>query len=268
MLAKVWLLKVMLSDRAVSETYPCGTKSPPVLAAMPTRFPLPVFGKNGPPLPKLAGPLNPPYASRSAKAVGPVNISPLSASITGIAPTPDRIVSPVKLMAPLPVATTLDPRWQRDNWRALHSKEAQIYLGVVALRSIIGKLEAEAVGRLAMVTTTLGNPDTIENLASEIRFKIFEAGKELASARILLEASEASPEFLLAEKEFAPLLTAAAERDKADEKLRLDRQEAEAALAIAREATWRTALERAEEDPAILKATRELEQAKAAEAEL
>jgi hypothetical protein len=161
-----------------------------------------------------------------------------------------------------------DPRWQRDNWAALHRKESQTYKAVLALRSLIGQLAKEAVARLAIITTPPGTADTVENLASEIRFKIFEAGKELASARILLEASETSPEFLLAEKEFAPLLKAAAARDEFEEQVRLDRQRKEAELVQARETTWRSALEKAEESPVIKKATRELAEAKAAEAEL
>jgi hypothetical protein len=161
-----------------------------------------------------------------------------------------------------------DPRWIRDNWAALHRKESQTYKATLALRSIIGRLGEEAVARPAMVTTALGNPDTTENLATEVRFKVGEIGKELASAKILLEVSEASPEFKLAKAEYEPLLTAAAERDKADDRLHLNRQQAEAALAQARESTWRDALEKAEEDPAIQKATRELADAKAAEAEL
>jgi hypothetical protein len=161
-----------------------------------------------------------------------------------------------------------DPRWIRDNWAALHRKESQTYKATLALRSIIGRLGEEAVGRLAMVTTSLGNPDSTENLASEVRFKVFEIGKELASARILLEAAEASPEFKVAQQQFAPLLARAAEQDEADEKVRISRQEAEAALVQTREATRRAALEKAEESPDILKATATLAAAKAAEAEL
>jgi hypothetical protein len=49
---------------------------------------------------------------------------------------------------------------------------------------------------------------------------------------------------------------------------RIDRQRAEAQLNQARESTWRRALERAEEDPAIKKAARELAKAEAAVSEL
>jgi hypothetical protein len=159
-----------------------------------------------------------------------------------------------------------DPRWQRDNWAALPRKESQTYKAGLALRAIIADLAKEAVGRLAIITTPPGTADTIANLGSEVRRKVFEAGKELASAKILLEAIEVSAEFKFAEQEFAPLLLAAAERDKADDRLRESRQQAEAALSQARESAWRLALEKAEESPDILKATATLAAAKEAEA--
>ena len=157
-----------------------------------------------------------------------------------------------------------DPRWQRDNWTALHQKEAQTYKATLALPLVIAELEKEAVATLGRITIPPGCVDTIQNLVPEVRQKVFEAGKELASAKILLAVASSSPEFKFAEKEFAPLLNAAAERDKADERLRVKREQAAAALTIAREKTWKQALERAEEDPAIQKAERELADATAA----
>jgi hypothetical protein len=77
---------------------------------MPTKSPLPVLGAKKPPLPKLIGPVNPKYPSKVPPDGAPVSINPISASIP-LGP-PNRVlalVSPVKLIAPLPFATTLDP---------------------------------------------------------------------------------------------------------------------------------------------------------------
>jgi hypothetical protein len=106
------------------------------------------------------------------------------------------------------------------------------------------------------------------SLKSEVRFKLVSIGAELAACETLLRAAENSPQYKTAEQEFAPLLAAAAERDAAEEKVRIDRQRKELELTQARESAWRAALERAEESPIIKKATRELDAAKAAEAEL
>jgi hypothetical protein len=108
--------------------------------------------------------------------------------------------------------------------------------------------------------------DSIENLKSEVRFRLHPIGKDLAAAKILLEAGENSPQFKLALAEYEPLLAAATARDELEEELRQDRQRAEAQLLQARETTWRRALERAESSPIIQKAERELADAKAAEA--
>jgi hypothetical protein len=151
-----------------------------------------------------------------------------------------------------------DPRWRRDQWAARNGEAARIYKCVVALRAMIDDVTKDAVSRLATISCAHPTADTIANLASEVRFKIVEIGKELAATKILLAAAENDPRFALAEKEFKPLLEAAAERDASDEKVRIDR----------RETTWRRALERAEEDPAIKRAERSLADAKAAEAEL
>ena len=77
---------------------------------MTTKSPLPVLAKNVPPLPKLAGPVYPLYRSVFAFD-GPVAIIPKAAFIEDpLSVGPENCkVSPVKLMGPLPVATTLDP---------------------------------------------------------------------------------------------------------------------------------------------------------------
>jgi hypothetical protein len=130
---------------------------------------------------------------------------------------------------------------------------------------MIAEVTAQAVSGLAGVQCTPGD-DSITSLKKEVRFKLVTIGAELAACETLLRAAENSPQYKKAEQEFAPLLAAASQRDASEEKMRIDRQQAEAALTQARETTWRTALERAEEDPAILKATRELASAKEAEA--
>ena len=79
---------------------------------MPTESPLPVSANVTNPLPKLVGPVNNPlYRSKFTRPVGPVCIA---AAIGWINAPPENCpepakVSPVKLMGPLPVATTLDP---------------------------------------------------------------------------------------------------------------------------------------------------------------
>jgi hypothetical protein len=69
--------------------------------------------------------------------------------------------------------------------------------------------------------------------------------------------------YVLAKAEYEPLLAAATAPDELEEELRQDRQRAEAQLVQARETTWRRALERAEQDPLIIKATRKLADADA-----
>ena len=79
---------------------------------MPTKSPLPVLAikKKGPPGPKLVGPVIPVYVSTSTSVSCPVCINPKFAPMVPGVKIPDTSkVSPVKLMAPLPVATTFAP---------------------------------------------------------------------------------------------------------------------------------------------------------------
>src|SRR5262249_52621848 len=73
---------------------------------MPTWSPLLVLGPNVPPLPKFVGPVNPVYRSDEPDTM---IISPVDGRIPATPFSVEEKVSPVKLMAPLPVATTLDP---------------------------------------------------------------------------------------------------------------------------------------------------------------
>jgi hypothetical protein len=98
-----------------------------------------------------------------------------------------------------------------------------------------------------------------------VRSKVIPIGQEVAAVKTLLDAALNDPRFALAEKEFKPLLEASAARDAGEEKVRLDRQLAEAQLNQARESSWRAALEKAESDPSIQKATARLDAAKEAE---
>ena len=161
-----------------------------------------------------------------------------------------------------------DPRWKRDNYRGQHPEEAAIYLGVLALRDMIAEVTREAVSGLGKVRCTPGNDNSIANLKTEVRFKLTAIASELAACETLLRAAENDPRFALAEKEFKPLLEASAARDAAEEKVRLDRQLAEAQLNQARESSWRAALEKAESDPSIQKAAAELAAAEKAVSEL
>ena len=70
--------------------------------------------------------------------------------------------------------------------------------------------------------------------------------------------AENSEEFKLAEREFAPLIQAAAELDAKEEATRLQVQRNEGALRDAREAAQQRALENIETDPAVVQAKREL----------
>jgi hypothetical protein len=151
-----------------------------------------------------------------------------------------------------------DPRWQRDNWRALNQEAAATWTAVPALRATIADLTREALKRLGAINTPPGTPPTIENLKSEVRFKVAAVGTELAAAQMLLDTATASEQFKRAEKEFAPLVRQADERDAAEEKARLEKQRAEAALVRAREAATARALENVESDPDIVQAKREL----------
>ena len=78
---------------------------------MPRESPLPVLAENRFPLPKLAGPVNPVYASMCAPPAGPVSITAADGMISDqntVDPECTK-VSPVKFMAPLPFAKRLDP---------------------------------------------------------------------------------------------------------------------------------------------------------------
>jgi hypothetical protein len=91
---------------------------------------------------------------------------------------------------------------------------------------------------------------------------------KLSAARTLLAVAEASEQFKLAEKEFAPLLRQAEEAEAREEAARIDRQMKEGALRQARADAEKRALENAASDPAVLQAARSLAQAEAAVGEL
>jgi hypothetical protein len=139
---------------------------------------------------------------------------------------------------------------------------------VQAIRAMLDAVAREAVTKLANLDITPGTIDSIANRIPEVRSKVIPIGQEVAAVKTLLDAALNDPRFALAERDFRPLVQESAERDAQEEKLRQDRQRAEAELVRARESTYRTALTEAEESPDILKATARLDAAKAAEAEL
>jgi hypothetical protein len=136
---------------------------------------------------------------------------------------------------------------------------------VQAIRAMLDAVAREAVTKLANLDITPGTIDSIANRIPEVRSKVIPIGQEVAAVKTLLDAALNDPRFALAEKEFKPLLEASAARDAGEEKVRLDRQLAEAQLNQARESSWRAALEKAESDPSIQKATARLDAAKEAE---
>ena len=75
---------------------------------MPTKSPLVVLGKKLLPLPKFVGPVNPVYPGTFTFDC-PIFIVPELALSPVAGETMISKVSPVRLMAPVPVATTLDP---------------------------------------------------------------------------------------------------------------------------------------------------------------
>jgi hypothetical protein len=143
-----------------------------------------------------------------------------------------------------------------------------VWRNVQAIRQMLADLRATAVQNLSRIGPTSGNADTIQTRIAEIRFRAIPIGSELAAVEALLAAAEESPQFKKAEAEWAPLVRAAEQKERKDEETRIARQRAEVQLNQARESSWRAALEKAEESPAIKKAERELAEAKAAEAEL
>jgi hypothetical protein len=161
-----------------------------------------------------------------------------------------------------------DPRWQRDQWTARNGEAARVFKCVLALRDMIDDVTKDAVSRLGTLERAPGSADTIANRRGELRFKMVPLGQELAAAKILLEAGENSPQFKLAEAEYAPLLKSAAERDASEGKLRQDRQRAELALVQAQESAKAAALKAAETDPIIMRAARDLADAEKAVSEL
>ena len=140
-----------------------------------------------------------------------------------------------------------------------------MWKNVQAIRGMLNTIAADAVKKLGLLDISPGTIDNIANRIPQVRFKIIPTGQELAATTSLLAAAESSPEFKFAEAHFRPLVEAAEERDAADEKVRIDRQQAEAQLNQARESSLRAALERAEQSPDILKATARLDAAKEAE---
>ena len=158
-----------------------------------------------------------------------------------------------------------DPIWKRDNWKALNQKAAAVWQNVQAIRQILADVRATAVQKLSLLGPTPGNVDTLQNRIPEIRFRAVPIGSELAAVEALLAAAEESPEFEVAEKQYAPLVKAAEEKLARDEKARQDRQRKEAALRDAREAAKQRALENSESDPAVMAAKAELAEAQAGE---
>lgn len=150
-----------------------------------------------------------------------------------------------------------NPRWQRDQWFAANPEKCRIYHCVVALRELVKELNAEVVARLGVVDVMPGAP-RFPSLKGELRFKVVEIGKEFAAAQMLLAVGEASEEFKLAEKEYAPLLEAAAKLEAKEEMARVARQKAEAGLFQAREAARGRVTAAIEDDPAVAEAKREL----------
>jgi hypothetical protein len=155
-----------------------------------------------------------------------------------------------------------DPRWQRDDYFAHHPEQCRIYHCVVALRELVKELNAEVVARLGVVDVMPGAPrfpQSIPSLKGELRFKVVEIGKEFAAAQMLLAAGEASEEFKLAEKEYAPLLEAVAKLEAKEEAERVEKQRAEAGLAAACEAAKERALANLESDREVVAARERLE---------
>jgi hypothetical protein len=161
-----------------------------------------------------------------------------------------------------------DPRWKRDNWRALNGDKARIYHSVLALRELVDELKGEVLARIGKLDCMPGTTPNMANLKAEVRFKVVEIGKALAAAKTLLEVGEASEEFKTAEKEYVPLLRQAEEAEAREEAARIDRQMKEGALQQARADAEKRALENAASDPAVLQAARSLAQAEAAASEL
>jgi hypothetical protein len=151
-----------------------------------------------------------------------------------------------------------DPIWKRDNWQALNQKAAGLWQNVQAIRQILADVRATAVQKLSLIGPTPGNVDTLQNRIPEIRFRAVPIGSELAAFAALLAAAEESPEFAVAEKQYAPLVKAAEEKERKDEEARVARQRAQADVAIAIEAAKQRAISAADNAPEVLDAKKKL----------
>jgi len=171
-----------------------------------------------------------------------------------------------------------DPRWLRNNWAGAHRRSAQVWKVVQALRSMETENAKTVVDRLSIVTVNPGIDDTTQELAKELRFQLgVVVGKERKESIIdpmllwttpLRKILEASSEFEKAEREFAPLMKAAEQRDQADERVRLQKQHAQAREAQEVEAATKRALAKLEDDPELRLARAQRAEADAAAAEI
>ena len=149
-----------------------------------------------------------------------------------------------------------DPRWQLSNWRALNQKKAAHYVSVKALHKMRDEVGAAALTQLIAVQPGPGGDNSsISHMAGEIshRIRAFGLGNDVMAVTALLSIAE-NDEYRQIAKEIEPLLKAAAERDAKEENERLEKQRAESALAIAREAAKARALESVETDHEVVAA--------------
>jgi hypothetical protein len=131
---------------------------------------------------------------------------------------------------------------------------------VAALKKMRDEVGKTALVELIQVPHGPGqDPFNIDDMAGQIRWRIksFGLGTDIPAIDALIQTAE-NAEYRETAKQLEPLLKAVAELDAKEEKERLEKQRAESALAIAREAAKERALAAAENDSEVVAARERL----------
>jgi hypothetical protein len=162
-----------------------------------------------------------------------------------------------------------DPRWILSTWRNQHEEQSRHYTAVQCLKQMRARIGQEALQQLKTVPIPQGiDPHDVTAVSGELvdRIRRFHLGSELPAIDSLIRLAE-TDEYRAIAAEIEPLLSAAAALDAKEEAARLARQQKEGALQQAREEAKQRALKRADLDPAVLHAEKELAELQSAESQ-
>jgi hypothetical protein len=171
-------------------------------------------------------------------------------------------LAPPALAPPLPKLGP--PEQAKLNWEANHADEVGIYTNVMALQAAVANASNAFASRLARCRPSDNGTSALSHFLWRLDLEQFdkETGlsyKQLAMCTVLLEIARSSPEFKIAQAEYSPYIIAAKKyRDDEDAKFN-KKLRAERKLRDARRQAKETALAKAESDPAVVEAKKEVE---------